>query len=86
MKRLGNDLGWHDIRRKLKEVYSPIAREVHAASDLHHNQRPDETLEEYIQNFTDLTETAIGIDPANITNKVIIYLFIKNLYNEDIRR
>ena len=26
------------------------------------------------------------VDPANITNRVIIFLFIKNLYNKDIRR
>ena len=33
----------------------------------------------------DLTKKTIGIDPANITNHVIILLFIKNLYNKDIR-
>ena len=27
----------------------------------------------------------MGIDPANITNLVIIFLFIKPLYNKDIR-
>ena len=52
----------------LEEVYSPIATEVHAASDLHRKQWPAETLQEYIQNFTDLTEKAVGVDPANITN------------------
>ena len=36
-------------------------------------------------NFTDLPEKAMGIDPANITNHVIIFLFIKALYNKDIR-
>ena len=55
------------------------------ASDLHHKQRPDETLQEYIQNFTDLTEKAMGIDPGKITKHVIIFLFTKNLYNKDIR-
>ena len=71
LERLGNDLDWYDIKRKLKEVYS--------SSDLHHKQRPDETLQEYIQKFTNLTEKAMGIDPANITDQVIIFLFIKNL-------
>ena len=28
----------------------------------------------------------MGVDPANIPNRVIIFLFIKNLYNKDIRR
>ena len=78
LKRIGNNANWQDIKRKLEEeVYSPIATEVHAASDLHRKQRPDQTLQEYIQNFTDLTEKAMGIDPANITNHVIIFLFIK---------
>ena len=54
LKRLGNDLDWHDIKRKL-EVYYPIATEVHATSNLYYKQRPDETLQEYIQNITYLT-------------------------------
>ena len=33
----------------------------------------------------DWTEIAIGVDLANITTRVIILLFIKNLYNNDIR-
>ena len=64
LKRLDNDLDWH-------------AMEVCAASDLHCKQRPDEALQEYIQKFTDLTEKAMGIDCANITNSVIIFLSLK---------
>ena len=67
-------------------MYSPIATEVHAASNLHHKHRPDKTLQYYIQNFTNLTEKAMKTDSANITNREIIFLFIKNLYNRDIRR
>ena len=84
LKRLGNDLDWHEIRRKLEDMYSPITTKVHAASDLHYKQQPDKTLQELIQNFTDLTEKALGTDPANITNRVIIFLFVKNLCNKDI--
>ena len=58
--------------------------EVHVAGNLHRKQWPDETFQEYIQNFTDLTEKAMGVHPASITNRVIIFLFIKNLYNWDI--
>ena len=72
------------MRKKLEEVYSPIATEVHAASNLHRKQFSDGTLQEFIQNFTNLTEKATGVDPANITNRVIIFLFIKILYNKDI--
>ena len=67
-KRLGNDLDWHEIKWKLEEVHSPIATEVHATSNLYHKQCPDETLQEYIQNFMDLIEKALGTDPTSITN------------------
>ena len=35
LKRLGNDVDWHKIKRKLEEMYSPIATKVHVASDLY---------------------------------------------------
>ena len=60
--------------------------EVHATADLHRKQQHDETLQEYIQNFTDLTEKVMGADPVNIMNRVIIFLFINNLYNCDINK
>ena len=40
-KTLGNDLDWHEIKRKLEDVYSPIAIEVPAANYLHPKQGPD---------------------------------------------
>ena len=80
---MGNDLSWQEMTWKF-EVYSQIAIEVHAASDLHRKQWPGQTLQEYIQNFTDLTEKVMEADSANITNRVIIFLFIENLYNHDI--
>ena len=43
-------------------MYSLIATKAPAASDLHCKQWPDETLQEYIKNFTDLTEKALGTD------------------------
>ena len=84
--RLGNDLDWLEIKRKLEEVYSPTATEEHATSNKHCKQWPDKTLQECIQNFTDLTEKALGTDTANITNRVVLFLFFKNLYNKDIQR
>ena len=37
LKRIGNDLSLQDIKWKLEEVYSPIAADIHTASDLHRN-------------------------------------------------
>ena len=33
-----------------------------------------------------LNRKGYGVDPASIINRVIIFLFIKSLYNKDIRR
>ena len=38
LKRIGRDRNWQDIKKKLEEMYSPIATEVHIASDLHRKQ------------------------------------------------
>ena len=35
LKGLGNNTDWQDINRKSEETYSPIAMEVHAASNLY---------------------------------------------------
>ena len=35
LKRIGKHRSWQGIKKKSEEVYSPIATEVHAASDLH---------------------------------------------------
>ena len=84
-KRLGNNTDWKDIKRKLEDAYSPIATEVHTTSDLHQKQRSDGTLHEYIQNFTVLTENAMGIDPADITNHVSIFYLSNTCTTRDIR-
>ena len=68
----------------MEEVYSPIATEVHASNVLHGKQRPDKTLWEYRENFTDFKEKVMGVHPANITNQGITFLFIRNLYDRDI--
>ena len=47
LKMLANDLDWLEIKRKLEEIYSPIATKVNATSNLHHRQQPDETLQVY---------------------------------------
>ena len=67
-------------------MVSPIATEVHTASDLHRNQWSDKTFQEYIQNFTYLTEKAMAVDATHIKNRVIIFLFIKNLFNHYIQK
>ena len=33
LKGMGNNTNWQDVKRNLEDVYSFIAKEVHAASD-----------------------------------------------------
>ena len=56
LKRMHRDRNWQYIKKKL-EVYSPIVTEVHSTSNLHRKQRPEETLQEYIQNCTGLIKS-----------------------------
>ena len=73
LKRIDKNANSPDFKRQLEDVYAPIATEIHAASYVHWKWRLDETLQEYIQNFIDLTEKAMGIDTGNITNCVTIF-------------
>ena len=57
---MGSDLRWQEIKWKLEEMYSPIATEVHTASNPHRKHCPDKILQEYIQKCMDLTEKAMG--------------------------
>ena len=52
----------------MEEVYPSIATEAHMTSNLHRKERPDETLQEQIQNLTDSMEKAKVVDLANVTN------------------
>ena len=85
LKRLDNDLDWYEMRGKLEEVYSPIATKVSLLVTYTIN-RGRQNFAQIHLNVTDLTEKAMGTDPAIVTNRVIIFLFIKNLFNKNIRR
>ena len=70
-------------QKKPEEMYSPIATEVHVAGGLHCKQRPDETLQESLQNFTDLAEKQWEL---TLLTLLFNYIFVyQNLYNNDIR-
>ena len=84
--RMENYLSCQEIKMKSEEVYYTILTEVHATNDLHREHQHNETLQEYIQNFIDLTENAMDAHPFNITNRVIIFLFSKHHYTHDIQK
>ena len=76
---------WSELKRKLQEVYSLVATDVHAARDLLRKWHPDELLQDCIAYWTETCHRSMKHDLMNIDNKLVVILFIKNLYNKDIR-
>ena len=68
---------WDDLKCKLQEVYSIVAMEYHAATDLLRKQRPSESLQDYIVYWTEMCHCSMKMDLSMINNKLVIVLFIK---------
>ena len=77
---------WDDFKYKLKAVYSMVAMEYHAATDLLRKQRPNESLQHYIAYWTEMCNHSMKMDLSMINNKLVIILFVKNMYNKEIHR
>ena len=76
---------WSELKRRVHKVYSFVETDVHVATDLLRKQHADESLQDYIAYWTERCQRSMKHDPANIDNKLVIVLFIKNLYDKDIR-
>ena len=76
---------WSELKRGLQEVYSYVATVIPAATDLLRKQHADELLQDYNAYWTEMCHRSMKHDPRNIDNKLVIVLFIKNIYNKDIR-
>ena len=74
------------LKRKLQEVYSLVATDVHMATDLLRKQCTDELLQDYIAYWIEICHQRMNHNPTTTDNKLMIILFIKNLYNKDIRQ
>ena len=81
-----SNIAWSELRRKLQEVYSLVAMNVDATTDLLRKQCANESLQDYFAYWTEMCHQSMRCDPITIDNKLIIILFIKNLYNKDIRQ
>ena len=80
-----SNTAWSKLKRRLQKVYSLVATDVHVATDLLRKQCADESLQDYIAYWTEMCHRSMKLDLMNIDNKLMIILFIKNLYNKDIR-
>ena len=59
----------------------------HAATEIHsRTQTANETLQKYIQSFTDLAIHVTGADPTSVTYQVTSILFIRYLFNCEIKK
>ena len=58
----------------------------HAAINLLRKQRPNESLQDYILYWTEMCHHSMKMDPSTINNKLVIVLFVKNMYNKEIHR
>ena len=49
-------------------------------------QRPDETLQEYIYQYSELVKMVTGVEPSQVTSPLVISLFNRHLFNRDIKK
>ena len=63
-----------------------VATDYHAATDLQRKQRPNESLQDYIVYWMEMCHHSIKMDPSTIKNKLVIGLFVTNMYNKEIHR
>ena len=78
---------WDAVKMSLCQVFSPLATKVHAATQIYFRpQAANETLQEYIQRYTDLVIHATGADLTSVTCQVTIILFIRHFFNKEIKK
>ena len=59
---------WVDVKHKLQEVYSMVATEYHAATDLLRKQRANESLQDYIVYWMEICHHSMKMDTSTINN------------------
>ena len=73
-----------DLKCKLQEMHLMVATKYNTATDLLRKQRPNESLQDYIANWTEMCHCSMKIDQSMINHKLVIVLFVKNMYNKEI--
>jgi hypothetical protein len=78
---------WKVMKEKLSHHFSTTPTGLHACALLNLPQSGDESLEDYINHFTELVfTTSGGKQPSEIKDQHYISLFSGKLYNPNIRR
>ena len=75
------------LLRRLCQAFSLVATKMHAATRIHFRPQVSKvTLKEYIQRFSDLIIQAMGTHLTAVPCQVTIVLFIRHLFNKEIKR
>ena len=78
---------WDAVKMRLCQVFGPVAIKVHAATQIYSRpQTADDILKEHILQFTDLIIHATGTDLTSLTCHITIILFIRHLFNKEIKK
>ena len=76
-------LEWNKIKESLCYNFGSVATKQHAASIIiNQQQKPSETLQEYVQKFSDLFLKSSGLLPNQGKDFAHIKHFIRNLQNQ----
>ena len=79
-------MGWNKIKEQLHYNSGSVPTKQHAASIfIDQQQKPSETLQEYVQRFSDLLLKSSGLLPYQAKDLVHITHFICNLYNQKLQ-
>ena len=79
-------MGWNKIKEWLHYNFGSVATKQHAASMLiDQQQKPTETLQEYVQKFSDLLLKSSGLLPHQAKDLAHITHFICNLHNQKLQ-
>ena len=79
-------MGWKKIKEWLHYNFSSVATKQHVASVLiYQQQKPAETLQKYVQKFSDLLLKSSGLLPHKANDLAHITHFICNLHNQKLQ-
>ena len=80
-------MSWEEYKRILRENFSNLQTKTHASVHLMTKvQRPDESLQEYIYQFSELVKMLPGLKPIQVTDPLKIVIFNKHLFNQEIKK
>ena len=77
---------WDDLKLKLQLVYLMVAMDYHTAMTYGENKDPMSHLQDYIAYWTEMCQLSMKRDPSTTNNKLVIILFVKNIYDKEIHR